>query len=246
MSWVENLTCMPRIVQIVILSLFSICAAGQRVKLSGKYSAFFIGSETIQFAGRDSFYFSGFYCNYGYGGKGRYEIRDDLLHLYFERSGRKKKSETVSAHLITRLSESETAANVYIESIYSQQWPLSSITVEAIFAGRPLESVMADSNGRAKLVISNRVFPITVRFTALGLQTEEIKIDSAANYSLKVFHRQHQDWPFTQLNKGQQFIFEIQKLSVDTIKMRRAEGNGDFYEYIKEKLNPKSSTHSPY
>jgi hypothetical protein len=238
MLWIANLTCMPRIVQIVVLSLFSVCAAGQQVKLSGKYSAFFFGDETIEFAGRDSFYFNGFYCNYGYRGKGRYEIRDDLLYLYFERSRRKKKTETVRSHIINRLGESETAANIYIESIYSEQLPLSSISVEAIYAGRPLESVRADSNGRAKLVISNRVFPITVRLTALGLQTEEIKIDSAANYTLKVFHRQHQDWPFTQLNKGQLYVFEIQKLSVDTIEMRRAKGNGDFYEYIRQKLNP--------
>jgi hypothetical protein len=237
---------MPQIVQIVILSLFTVCASGQQLKLSGKYSASIFGSETIQFAGRDSFYFNCFYYDYGYRGKGRYEIRDDLLYLYFERSGRKKKTETVRSNMITRLGVSETAANIYIESIYSEQWPLSDISVEAIYAGRPLESVRADSSGKAKLVISNRVFPITVRLTALGLQTEEIKIDSAANYSLKVFHRQHQDWPFTQLNKGQLYVFEIQKLSVDTIEMRRAEGNGDFYKYIKEKFNPKSSTHSPY
>jgi hypothetical protein len=223
-----------RFTSFTFLFLINFCSFGQEVELLGKYSTSFIGSEAIEFVGKDSFYFDGFYCTYGKRGKGTCEIRDDRLYLYFEKAKKKKQTEIVTPPVVTRIGNSEHAATINIECIAKEYSPLSTIIVEAISAGRSLHGVYVDSTGKGQLIISNQAFPITIRLTALAMQSEEIRIDSAANYAIKIFVRHNDTFPNKRLNQGETYVYEIKELSTDKIVMRPA-GRGMFMEFKKMK-----------
>ncbi len=68
---------------IFLFSLFVTNSYGQEIELQGRYGASFIGGESINFVGKDSFYFSGFYCTYGVLEKGyvKLETRNSICSL---------------------------------------------------------------------------------------------------------------------------------------------------------------------
>ena len=83
----------------------------QIIELKGRYGASFLGAESINFVGTDSFYFNGFYCTNGVEGRGRCELAGGFLYLNFEK---KKLNKLDSARLddITKVKSSNDSFSV--------------------------------------------------------------------------------------------------------------------------------------
>lgn len=56
---------MMRVLLSGIMLFLSFFARAREIELLGTYGASFIGGESIEFVGKDSFYFGGFYCTWG-------------------------------------------------------------------------------------------------------------------------------------------------------------------------------------
>src|SRR5689334_17032447 len=73
-----------------VLCFFMATHSFAQVELLGRYGASFMGVESINFVGKDSFYFDAFYCTNLVQGKGRCELRGNMLYLFFEKALKEK------------------------------------------------------------------------------------------------------------------------------------------------------------
>ena len=219
---------------IFILSLF--CTAqsfGQEIELQGKYSASFLGAETIDFVGKDSFYFYGFYCTNGLTGKGRCEILNNYLYLNFEK---KKSLSFIDTFHIDKIEKTQSLDSFAIFKIIcldnlGAPLPLTTVTINK--KGKATIGTTSDTYGNAQLKIRKNNFPIEINVSAVGIKTKKIILTEPSNYSLKTFS-ENVDIN-EKLENGEQFIYEIEDLTEDLISMRPKNGGGPFRKYKRRK-----------
>lgn len=214
-----------------ILLGFIQSAYGQEIELQGCYTASFMGSETIEFKGKDSFYFKGFYCTYLAQGRGRCEIRNDFLYLFFEKSSTYTSSQLTKLILIAKAPSIDTSSiNISIVNYNYIPLPFSSIVIQSENAGK--FTVIADPLGRAKLQITNSQLPITITTSALGQEQGYIKIEEVANYTFQFIDREN-SFEKT-LDHGEVWVYEIDELTDDYIVMRLLKSTGGFRKYTRK------------
>ena len=206
---------------------------GQEIELQGRYGASFIGGESIEFVGKDSFYFGGFYCTYGVHGKGRCEIRNNYLYLFFEKSKSKIKIDTLKSAIITKTSSNDSILELQITIVDNNDIPIPYASVEIERGKSAKIGTMADTSGKAIFKIKNISLPIIVRTSAVGIEPGYLKLDSGLNYSIKLFHRLN-DLVDKELNNGEVFVYEIDELADDLILMRPQKSSEPFRKYRKK------------
>src|SRR4030095_4724403 len=204
---------------------------GQEIELRGKYGASFIGGETIEFVGRDSFYFDGFYCTYGVHGKGRCEIHNNYLYLYFEKSKAKVNRDFIKAPDIAKVKSSDSVAILNITCIGANYTPIAFATIQLRRKGKTSIGTMSDSLGHASFIVKKNDFPITIETSAVGFEPKQVNLEEYSRYNIKIFHK---DVLINkELNNGEVFVYEIDELSEDLISMRPDNSRERFRKYRK-------------
>jgi hypothetical protein len=212
---------------------FYLPSKGQEIELQGRYAASFIGGESINFVGKDSFYFSGFYCTNGVYGCGRCEIRDNLLILYFSKDKSRYKTDPLKQAIISRQETADSFSVVRIGLLNNDAFPVSFATVEATGEGPFKSSMSADSAGQAEFSIDNKFFPLMITSSAIGINPGKLKLTQAGNYQIKLFHSNYQ--VDKELNHGEVYMYEIDELSEDLLLMRPNKSSEPFRKYRKKK-----------
>lgn len=220
---------------LLLLLLFSIINSyGQEIELQGRYGASFIGGESIEFIGKDSFYFGGFYCTYGVHGKGRCEIRNNYLYLYFEKNKTKTKIDSLKPATIIKTATVDSFSQIQITVVDNNEIPIPYVTVEIESAKSLRTRTMTDTLGQATIKVKNNSSPIIIKTSAIGIEPGDLKLDNGSNYTIKLFHRQN-NLVDKELNNGEVFVYEIDELSEDLILMRPQNSSERFRKYRKKK-----------
>jgi hypothetical protein len=205
---------------------------GQTIELQGKYGASFIGGETIEFVGKDSFYFNGFYCTYGVHGKGRCDIRGNYLYLYFEKSNSKADTNSTKPTELTKTETNDSIAVVNITCVDNNNKPVSYATIELKRKSETAIGTISDSLGYASFSIKKNDIPFIIESSAIGFERKQVVLQGYANYTIKVFHKAV--LTDTELNNGEVFVYEIDELSEDSISMRPENSREKFRKYRKK------------
>jgi hypothetical protein len=214
-------------------SIWTFCY-GQEIELQGKYGASFIGAETIEFVGKDSFYFSGFYCTYGVHGKGRCEIQNNFLYLYFENSKAKSKKDSIEAPIITKIDNSDSIGILHIKCTGITGEIISYAKIRLQRKHKTPIDFFTDTTGQAAITINPDDFPITLETSIIGFEPKQLTIESYASYNINIFHNLY-ELPEKELNNGEVFAYEIEDLTEELITMRPQKSSGQFREYHKRK-----------
>ena len=217
------------------LLLFCIANSyGQEIELQGRYGASFIGGESIEFVGKDSFYFDGFYCTNGVHGKGRCEIRNNFLFLYFEKNKNKSKLDTLRPAVIKKTVTTESNSIIHITVVDNNDIPIPYAVVE-IERGKGVEiRTTTNTSGQAIIKVKNESYPLVVKTLAVGIESGQLMLDSSSNYTIKLFHLQN-NFIDKELNNGEVYVYEIDELSEDLILMRPQRSSERFRQYRKKK-----------
>jgi hypothetical protein len=217
---------------ILCFSIWTYCYA-QEVELQGKYGASFIGGETIEFVGKDSFYFGGFYCTYGVHGKGRCEIRDNYLYLYFEKKVKSNK-DSMKAPVITQLDNIEPIGILNISCVDNTGEPIPYTTIRLRGKNKTSIGVLTDSSGHASFTIKPGDVPLTLETSYIGFESKQLNIESYASYNIKIFHFKN-ELIDKELNNGEMYVYEIEDLTENLITMRPGKSSERFRKYQKKK-----------
>lgn len=216
--------------QLFLLLTFSKLSTGQEIELLGKYSASFLGSETIEFIGKDSFYFSGSYCLTGVRGKGRCEIRNNCIYFYFEKSTSEKDS--INWSVITKKNSSSDFLDLEITVADNNEIPIPYATVEIERVSSKKISLTADSSGMASIKISKNSSRIIIKTSSVAIEPGHLELEGGWDYKVKIYHRVN-DLVDRTLNKGEVFVYEIDDLTEDLILMRPQKSFAPFRKYKK-------------
>jgi hypothetical protein len=211
--------------------LFLTSSFGQEIELQGKYGASFIGGETIEFVGRDSFYFNGFYCTYGVHGKGRCEIRNNYLYLHFEKSKAEVKKDLVESPETTKIETVDSVAIVNITCVDNNNKPVSFATVQLKRKNKTAIGTISDSLGHTAFTITKNDMPLTIETSAVGFEPKHVVLEDYSSYNIKVFHKDV--LIDKELNNGEVFVYEIDELSEVLISMRPENSRERFRKYRK-------------
>lgn len=222
----------------ILFSLILMCSGNlyaQEVELLGKFSAFFIGGETIEFRGKDSFYFGGSYCTYGVYGKGVCEIKDNYLYLYFEKTKTKlEPTEPPLKNPVISKSESiDSLSTLKFICVDNDGNPISYGTILLKRKDKITIGVRLDSLGQGVLKIEKDGGPIVITSSAIGVKPVELKLDNTSNYTIQIFHQAYETFN-KELNNGETYIYEIDEVSENLIKMRPRRSSERFREYKKK------------
>jgi hypothetical protein len=215
------------------LSFFILTTSfGQEIELQGKYGASFIGGETIQFVGKDSFYFNGFYCTYGVHGKGRCEIRNNYLYLYFEKSKAKVNKDLVKSSEITKIQTIDSAALVNITCFDNSNKPISFATVQLKRKNKTAIGTISDSLGHVAFTIRKNDLPFIIETSAVGFEPKKVVLEDYFSYNVRIFHKDV--LIDKELTNGEVFVYEIDELSEELISMRPENSREQFRKYKKK------------
>jgi hypothetical protein len=215
------------------LSFFILTTSfGQEIELKGEFGASFIGGETIKFVGKDSFYFNGFYCTYGVNGKGRCEIRNNYLYLYFERSKSDKSNELVRSPEITAIQTADSVAVINITCVENNNQPVSFATVQFKRNNKAAIGTIADSMGRVSFTMRKNDIPFIIETSAVGVEPKQVVLKSYSSYNIRIFHKDV--LVDKELKSGEVFIYEIDELSEALISMRPENSREEFRKYRKK------------
>lgn len=217
----------------VCFSIWTFCY-GQEIELQGKYGASFIGGETIEFVGKDSFYFNGFYCTYGVHGKGRCEIKDNYLYLYFEKSKIKSKKDSMKAPVITQIDNIDAIGILNISCVDNTGEPIPYTTIRLLGKNKTSIGVLTDSSGQASFTIKPGDLPIILETSCVDFESNKLNIESYAGYNIKIFHNKN-ELIDKELNNGEVFAYEIEDLTEELITMRPGKSSERFRKYQKKK-----------
>jgi hypothetical protein len=222
-----------RHVLILLFSLFVANSYGQEIELQGRYGASFIGAESINFVGKDSFYFSGFYCTHGVYGKGVCEIRNEKLYLYFEKSKAKKTIEPKKAPIIQKIFSHDSVQIVNITCLDNNSLPIPFATVQLNRKNKTIIGTITDTAGQASFKIEKNEIPIKIITSSIGFNGRQIIIDSLSSYEIKIIHTKNEMLD-KELNNGETYVYEIEELMEDLILMRPENSRERFRKYRKE------------
>ena len=207
---------------------------GQEIEIQGRYGASFIGGESINFVGKDSFYFSGFYCTYGVYGKGLCEIRNDKLYLYFEKSKTKKTKEPEKPSIVTKVSSIDSFRVLTITCLDNKSLPIPFATVQLNRKNKSTIGMITDTSGQASFRISKNEIPIKILTSYIGFNSRQLILDSLSSYDIKIFHTQDEMLD-KELKNGEIYVYEIEDLSEELISMRPENSRERFRKYRKKK-----------
>lgn len=211
----------------VLLIITAPCIRAQDVELQGIYRASFIGAESINFVGKDSFYFGGFYCTYGVAGKGRCEVRNGYLYLYFENSKTVPFKDTIPPPVIVGTPSTASANTILVKVVDKNENPMPYVS---IVSGRT--GTMTNNSGEGHLKISGKTSPFILQISSVELETESIELKPGTDYTVKVYGRVRR--PDEKLiNNGEVYVYEIDELTEDHILMRPEHSGGPFRNYRK-------------
>ena len=209
---------MRRVLLYVFLFFSALATRGQEVELQGKYVFGNVATEVIEFVGKDSFYFTGFYCGLIVEGRGRCEIRGNYMYLMYEKETEAERLRNLRRPIISYQQEAGFHATINFNCIYSDTLPLGGAIIEVLSNNTIIDSVFADHRGQAKLHIRAEKFPIRIKTAAVGVLSKEFEITQAANYSVTIFHLEN----IRELDiKGKVDVYEIAELNEDMIEMRK-------------------------
>ena len=203
-------------------------------ELQGKYHASFIGGETINFVGEDSFYFRGFYCNFVIHGKGICEISNDYLYLYFESLKSKSKNDSSKEPIILPTICIDKICNISVACVDNKDNPIPFVNV-ILFRNKKFEiGTCSDASGKALLRAKKEDFPLTIQTSMAGINSVNLKLDTAASCSVKLFHSSDPEYPFKELNNGEVYVYKISSLSENLIEMTAEQMPRLFLKYRKQ------------
>lgn len=205
---------------------------GQEIELLGRYGASFLGAESIDFVGKDSFYFSGVYCGEIVRGKGRCDIRDNMLYLFFERS---QKKDTARAPVIEISDNRDGTSVVNITCADKYGEPIELAYVQLIKSNGTSIAFSSNKLGKAYASINMADLPVNIRTSALGYIKNEITIDTLSDYDILIFHGDN-EYAVKNLQNGEVRAYEIEELSEEVIVMRPAKSGGEFRRYTKKTI----------
>lgn len=223
---------MKRVI-IFLLLMLTRNVYGQEIELQGRYGASFIGGESINFVGKDSFYFGGFYCTWGVHGKGRCEIKDGYLYLYFEKSKTKPVAKTVRPAIITKSVSNDSISTIQLTVADYDGHSIPYATAELERSKNPRSGTITDTAGQALFRIKGKSSAITLRVSAIGMETANLTLAGGADYTIQVFLRQDPETE-KELNNGEVSIYEIDDFAEDFISMRPKNSAGPFRKYRKK------------
>jgi hypothetical protein len=201
-----------------------------QVEILGRYSASFLGSESINFVGKDSFYFEAFYCTNLVRGKGTCELRGNMLYLFFERSSKERDSAKLPEIAIS--DNKDGIADLHIQCVTLNNDPIKLGIVQIKKGDGKTELAYCDEAGKAYYRIKNADLPIELITNIIGTRNEKIKIDSLGDYNVRIFL--DDNWGTEILNKGQVWSYEIDEISDDVIIMKPAKTAGAYRRYTKK------------
>jgi hypothetical protein len=207
-----------------------------QVELLGSFVTGFrgMGAECITFVGKDSFYFDGVYCAEVVRGKGRCEIRDNMLYLFFE-----KASEDNSARqpVIQMSNNNDGVTGLSITCVNEQAKPVEFVSIELIRANGIKTMIYTDLLGKASWKVADTDLPLQIIARVAGYEVQTLRIDSLSDYKILI---KLEEYVGSKINKGEVRFYEIDELSEDLIVMKPAKSTEDFRRYTKRKYNEHS------
>lgn len=211
---------------ISIFIIICIKSNAQMVELQGRYSASFLGAETINFVGTDSFYFSGFYCTNGVKGKGRCELLNGYLYLNFEKEISKKIDSLETDFIQKTIPKNDSVISIKVTCTDKKGYPIYGLSISCGNKG-----IACDNSGKGELKIKKAFFKNTVKISGIGFQEKIIHVSKAFDYDIKVVLK---DGINEVLNKGEKYVYEIQEIAEDKIVMKKIKG-GIFAGFVTYK-----------
>lgn len=200
-----------------------------QVELLGRYGASFIGGESINFVGKDSFYFDGFYCTYGIQGKGTCEIRDNMLYLFFENASHKTIVPKTTS--VTEVADKDSIPQLHIQCVDKFGKPLGATITIRKNNGTPTY-INIDSTGITSYTLNAADLPLQLEFMSIGYANlEKIRVDKLSDYNIQIVLNNLVD---KVLNHGEVWSYEIDEVSEDVIVMKPARSSGEYRRYTKK------------
>jgi len=227
--------CHMRLLSTIICILFVVKASGQDIELLGRYGASFgAGGESIEFVGKDSFYFRGDYLRDPFHGKGRCEIRNNYLYLFFAKNNDKPEKEIRKPAIINRLNNNDSISRIQLTVLDNKDQLIYYATAYVETNRGVGVGAYTISAGKVTMEISNNAFPILIRTNANGFVTNGVTLDRSSNYEIKLYHLLESSLD-EEINNGQIYVYEIDELSEDLILMRPQRSREKFREYTRYK-----------
>jgi len=212
---------------------FSCLIYAQDIELLGRYGASFIGGETIEFVGKDSFYFGGFYCTWGVHGKGTCEIRNGYLNLYFENTSPVNQADERREAIIINKGNTDGFNDVEIFCRDYNDLPIPFATVMVEQPQSIRHGYMSDTSGRVHIRLSAGK-PVTITTSAVSMESQKLVLPEPSDYIIKIYHRPFPDGD-RELNHGEVFVYEIESITEDVIMMRPEKYTGEYRAYRKSR-----------
>jgi hypothetical protein len=196
-----------------------------QVELLGNFVTGFsgLGSESIRFVGKDSFYFDGFYCGSIVRGKGRCEIRGNMLYLFFEKAS--QKSDPAGLPVIQTSNNNDGVAEINITCVNENTGPIESVSIELIRSNRMRTKLYTDSMGKANWKVKSTDMPLQIVTSAVGYEEQTLNVDSSSDYHILITLHEYIG---REVNKGEVWEYEIDEVSEDLIVMKPAKSTEDF------------------
>ena len=215
--------CMKQLLLFLFLA-FVQTTYGQKIKLQGCYTAKFLGSETIEFKGNDSFYFNGFYCTYAIRGKGTWKIRKNCLYLLFEKNNNPALTPATNCSSIHKTLNTDSTFTIDIVVLDKQHNPIPFARVVMQSGSHDTCSAITDTTGKTRLKSKSSTLPIKISISALGFEPECINIQEAANYNIQICQTQSS---FEKIwYDGQVIVYKIDECTSDYILLRPKKSTG--------------------
>lgn len=213
-----------------VMCLFMTTGSFAQVEILGSFVTGFrgLGSESINFVGKDSFYFDGCYCGEFVRGKGRCEIRGNMLYLFFEKASEDR---TARLPVIQMSNNNGDVAQLNIACVNESAEPIEFVSLELIRSNGIKTMLYTNSGGKANWKVKGTDMPLQITATTVGYENQTLRVDSLSDYSILITLN---EYVYRKVNKGEVWEFEIDELSEDLIMMKPAKSTGDFRRYTKK------------
>lgn len=217
----------------LFLLFFSISTQSfAQVELLGNYVTGFrgMGYECFNFVGKDSFYFDAVYCAEIVRGKGRCEIRDNMLYLYYEKASKEKDSTKLPEIVISDNKDGISELNIQCVNLNAD--PIAHGAIQIRKSNGKSVAVVCDDAGKAYYRINSAELPIELETYILGAKAQKLRIDSSGDYNVRIFLKN--DLYIENINNGEVRAYEIDEASEDEILMKPAKTAGEYRRYTKK------------
>jgi hypothetical protein len=203
---------------------------GQEIKLHGKYVVSGYDTEEIDFVDNDSFYISTFYFGFISHGKGKYEIRNKQLFLYFENTN--NNNDSLKAPVISKTDNTDSICSIQIKCFDNNEIPLSGATV--VLARKGYSNIVKSTDNLGQVIFNIRKgsIPIFIKTYFFGFYPGQIELKNCSDYAITLFHQLDDRYKET-LNRGEIHIYEIKDFNENMILMKAQKPLGYLTKYTK-------------